>query len=151
MSRIERVALVAASLFAVCGCGPRPIPRVFLPDQPTTLAELCRRYPLAPGQSVRVDRLGVAANASYHFVQLSPGAGERPHLHAQHDLAVTMLRGGGTQWIRDHALPLQAGDSAVIPAGTPHRFVNTGDTPAAALVIFSPPHDGSDQVFLDGR
>jgi len=144
-----RVLWVSIALFAVCGCASRPSPRLLLPDGSLTVSELAARYPMAPGQKVRAERIGTTANVSYHFVQLAPGAGERPHRHAQHDLMVTVLRGGGTQWIREAALPLQAGDSAVIPAGTPHRFVNTGAGPAAALIVFSPPHDGSDQVFLD--
>ncbi|HUI28026.1 MAG TPA: cupin domain-containing protein [Candidatus Kryptonia bacterium] len=134
----------------LCGCAGRTPFRIVLPDLPaTSVAELTARYPLATGQTLRAERLGATANVSYHFVQLAPGAGERPHVHARHDLVVTVLRGSGAQWIRDQPLPMKQGDSAVIPAGTPHRFVNGSDGVAAALVIFAPPYDGGDQVLLD--
>ena len=136
---------------AIAGCVARAAPQIILPDGARTLAELMAQYPLAAGQPVRAERLGASASVSYHFIQLAPGAGERPHLHAQHDLVVMLLRGSGIQWIRDQSLALKAGDSVVVPAGTPHRFVNTGDNPAAAFIVFSPPHDGSDQVFLGTR
>jgi len=134
---------------AVEACAARQAPHALLPDRSPMLTELTAQYPLAAGQSVRAERLGATTNLSYHLVQIAPGAGERLHIHAQHDLVVTLLRGVGTQRIRDELLPLKAGDSAVIPAGTPHRFVNTGNEVSAAFVIFSPPFDGSDQIFLD--
>lgn len=145
---VRRFFCFCIVLVVVPGCAPRPSPRVVLPDGAPVLAELQAQYPLGQ-QTVRAERLGATANLSFHFVQLAPGAGERPHLHAHHDLVVTVLRGSGTQWIGDRSLALKAGDSAVIAAGTAHRFVNTGDGIAAALIIFSPPHDGGDQVFLD--
>jgi mannose-6-phosphate isomerase-like protein (cupin superfamily) len=39
---------------------------------------------------------------------------------------------------------MNVGDSAFIPRGTPHYFVNEGSTPAAAIVTFSPPFSGPD-------
>ena len=134
------------------GCAERRPTQVLLPGVPdVTVEALETRYPLAAGQSVRVERLGSTTNVSYHFVQLAPGAGERLHLHTTHDLLAVVLRGAGTQWIAQQAKSVHPGDSVLIPANTPHRFVNTGDTSAAALIIFSPPYDGSDQVFLDAK
>jgi mannose-6-phosphate isomerase-like protein (cupin superfamily) len=139
----------AVALALLWGCTSTRIPTVWLPDGRVDVAALTVRDPLAAGQAVRAERLSATERVSVHFVQLAPGAGERSHLHATHDLTVIVLQGSGTQWIRAESLSLQPGDSAVVPAGTPHRFVNTGDGVAAALVVFSPPHDGSDQVFLD--
>ncbi|MBI1814663.1 MAG: cupin domain-containing protein [Deltaproteobacteria bacterium] len=146
---LRRSSWLGLLAVGVVGCAQHRPPQVVLPGLPTNLSELATRYPLAPGQPVRAERLGATAHVSYHFVQLAPGAGERPHLHAQHDLIATILHGRGTQWIGEQSIEMRAGDSATIPAGTPHSFVNTGDCPSAALVIFSPPYDGSDQVFLD--
>jgi mannose-6-phosphate isomerase-like protein (cupin superfamily) len=149
----RRLSIVLAFLVAgLLGCAGRRSPRLALPSAAAANVEdLIVRYPLAKNQPIRADRLGATADVSYHFVQIQPHAGERPHLHAHHDLVALILRGAGTQWIGDRAIPLGAGDSVVIPAGTPHYFVNTGNDPAVALVLFSPPHDGTDQVFLDRR
>jgi quercetin dioxygenase-like cupin family protein len=137
-------------LAPLLGCAASVPPHLLLPDAaPVSLSELAARYPLPPHKPVRAERLGATAHVSYQLVQLQPGAGERPHLHAQHDLIALMLAGHGTQWVGERAYPMETGDSVVIASGTPHHFVNTGEEPAAALVIFSPPYDGGDQVFLD--
>jgi len=137
-------------LAPLLGCAASVPPHLLLPDAtPVSLSELAARYPLPPDKPVRTERLGATAHVSYQLVQLQPGAGERPHLHAQHDLIALILAGHGTQWVGERAYPVATGDSVVIASGTPHRFVNTGEEPAAALVIFSPPYDGGDQVFPD--
>ncbi|MBI4515189.1 MAG: cupin domain-containing protein [Deltaproteobacteria bacterium] len=149
MNRLGKSLTTCVLAFAIAalGCTARTPPRVVLPGAaPVELAELLDRYPLAADQPVRAERLAVTAELSYHLVQVRPGAGERPHLHAQHDLVVLLLLGQGTQWINRQPAAVRAGDTLAIPAGASHYFVNTGNTPAAALVIFSPPHDGSDQV-----
>jgi quercetin dioxygenase-like cupin family protein len=153
LSRVNvrlRRSLHLCVLSVLVACGSPRATRILLPEQPVLeAAELQAGLPIAPGQSIRAERLGATKAVSYHLVQLRPGAGERPHVHVEHDLVVVVIAGNGTQWIAGRPMHLQAGDAAVIPAGTAHLFVNTGDQPAAALVVFSPPHDGSDQVFLD--
>ena len=44
---------------------------------------------------------------------------------------------------------MRVGDTAVVPKGVPHYFVNNGDQPAAAFVTFTPPYDGTDNVPVD--
>ena len=72
--------------------------------------------------------------------------GEQPHLHAAHDLSVTLLDGCGVLHVAGLPTAMKRGDVAFIPRGTPHYFVNSGSAPAAALVTFAPPYDGTDQV-----
>jgi len=137
-------------LVPLLGCAKSVPPHLLLPGAiPVSVSELAARYPLPPDKPVRAEHLGATAHVSYQLVQLRPGAGERPHLHAQHDLIALMLAGHGTQWVGERAYPMERGDSVVIASGTPHQFVNTGEEPAAALVIFSPPYHGGDQLFLD--
>ncbi len=101
-------------------------------------------HPLPPGANIRSLPLGRTEACSYHLVQVRDR--EAPHVHATHDLAVTVLRGHGQLYIRGEARPMEVGDVAVVPRGTPHYFVNSGAVPAAAFVTFAPPYDGKDQV-----
>ena len=134
-------------LAGVAGCCATT-PSLTLPDahgaQRSTLEAVLQQNPLADGQNIRAVALGQTAALSYHLVQIRDR--EPPHIHATHDLAVTLLRGAGTLYIRGIPHDMRAGDVAVGPRGTPHYFVNTQSTPAAAFVTFVPPYDGKDQV-----
>jgi quercetin dioxygenase-like cupin family protein len=110
----------------------------------STLEAVLQQNPLAEGQNIRAVALGQTEALSYHLVQIHDR--EPPHIHATHDLAVTLLRGAGTLYIRGIPHDMRTGDVAAVPRGTPHYFVNTQSTPAAAFVTFAPPYDGKDQV-----
>jgi quercetin dioxygenase-like cupin family protein len=71
---------------------------------------------------------------------------EQPHLHAAHDLVVTLLVGNGELHLRGTSQRMEGGDVAIIPRGVPHYFVNTGSAPAAAFVTMAPPAERPDQV-----
>jgi len=108
------------------------------------VAALADEYPLPTGENIRAVILGQTDALSYHFVQVRDR--ERPHVHAAHDLVVTLLRGRGTVHSGGGIFPMEVGDVVVIPRGTVHYFVNDGFDPTAALVTFAPPFDGKDQV-----
>ena len=88
--------------------------------------------------------LGKTESLSYQIVVVEDR--ERPHLHARHDLAVTMLEGQGTLHLKDREIAMKAGDVAVIARNTPHYIVNTGATPITAFVVSAPPYDPADNV-----
>ena len=121
---------------------------MFVPDQyaagGTGLEAILAAHPLPPGQNISALALGRTESCSYHLVQIRDR--EQPHVHAVHDLAVTVLRGTGRLYIRGEPRVMRPGDVAVVPHATPHYFVNTGADPAAAFVVFAPPYDGKDQV-----
>ncbi len=148
--RIKRIAhpALAITVLALAGCTPARTPRVYVRDAATaggtTLEAIAAAHPLPPGANISVVPLGRTDACSYHLVQVRDR--EAPHVHAAHDLAVTVLRGRGQLYIHGQAQPMEVGDVAVVPRGTPHYFVNTGQSPAAAFVTFAPPYDGKDQV-----
>ena len=145
-ARLSTVLLAAL----ISGCAAQRSPHLLLSAaSSTTVADLAHHYPLAPEQTIQIERLAITDETSTHFVQVRPGGGELPHVHLRHDLVVIVLAGAGTQRIGKQAFALRAGDAATIPAGTLHYFVNDCDVPTAALVVFSPPYDGSDQVHRD--
>lgn len=141
-----RRLLIVLSLLGTTGCALAPSLTVANPQGAvrTNLVELLATHPLPDGQTGSAVLLARTESMSYHLVQIRDR--EQPHLHATHDLTVTLVRGSGQFHLRDAVYEMRAGDIAVVPRGTPHYFVNTGFTPAAAFATFVPPYDGQDQV-----
>ena len=147
MNALQRAGIVAvACAVLVAACAPAP--HVLTPGTSSldggSLSALLAAHPLAEGQNISALLLGKTDALSYHLVQIRDR--EQPHLHATHDLVVTLVGGSGQLHVGGDAQAMRAGDVAVIPRGTPHFFVNAGDAPAASFATFAPPYDGSDQV-----
>ena len=123
-------------------------PRILLPEahgvDDASLTALLAAHPLAATQNIGALLLGRTDALSYHLVQIRDR--EQPHIHATHDLVVTLLRGKGLIFVRGEPREMRPGNVAVVPHGTPHYFVNTDSAPAASFVTFAPPYDGTDQV-----
>lgn len=66
------------------------------------------------------------------------------HRHRRHDLVVFLLEGKGRLETTGGTVPLRADDGLVVPRGIPHRFVPTGDRPARALILRTPPPEARD-------
>lgn len=130
--------LAAALVFGVAACSPAPPPAFLMADAAPAPP------PLAAGEDFRVTPLRRGEHASVAVVQIRER--EEPHVHTRYDLTVLLTRGRGTLWLAGVARPMRAGDGAFIPRGTPHYFVNDGDTPAEAVVVFAPPFSGPDQA-----
>ena len=130
-------------VLVLAGCAS-PRPRLLDPDGARTLDDLLAARPLAATAPIRADEVGRTPAASVHLIQLR--AAETPHVHASHDLAVTMLRGDGVLTVGGRALPMRAGDVSVVPRGTPHWFAPRGTAPAVAFAVFAPPLDAPDVV-----
>jgi len=144
-SAAKRLAIVCW-LWCLTGCAAAP--QLIIPDargvRQVTLQALLDTAPLAEGENIKALLLGRTQALSYHLVQVRDR--ERPHVHAAHDLTMTLLRGKGTFYIQGAAFELRVGDVAVVPRGTPHYFVNADSAPAVAFVTFAPPYDGTDQA-----
>ena len=64
---------------------------------------------------------------SAYIVTARPGQGPPLHTHPYVEVAF-VIEGSATITIGEETREVKAGDIAVIPAGTAHRFVNSGDT-----------------------
>lgn len=137
------VVLAAAGLLTGCGARARP-PAFVLPGVADAVPVTLAADPGPPGADIHAHPVTAGANASVALVTIRDR--EALHTHARYDLTVLLVRGEGTLWLDGVARPMRAGDGAFIPRGTPHRFVNTGRRPAAAVVVFAPPFAGPDQV-----
>jgi quercetin dioxygenase-like cupin family protein len=144
-----RKVAVALSLLTLAGCvGRRSAPQLLTADPPNRAAVTALAPPLGPTDNIRPTELRRGEHSSIALVQVRDR--EQPHLHTRYDLTVTLVRGSGTLWLAGTPQPMREGDIAFIARGTPHYFVNQGDEPAAAVVVFSPPFTGSDQRPVEG-
>jgi quercetin dioxygenase-like cupin family protein len=83
------------------------------------------------GGGVRTTHLVTAASArETPFVngvtEFDPGAALDFHYHDCPE-SVLVLEGRARFELEDGSHPMEAGDATFVPAGVPHRFVNTGD------------------------
>ena len=67
---------------------------------------------------------------------MAPGNATPPHRH-DCDEVVVVLAGAGTLLIGGQALPFQAGDTLVLPAGRDHQILNTGDCEVVTVATFA--------------
>lgn len=145
MDWTQRFGVIALTAWIVSASACAHTPQVFAPQAPNAdLTVLLAAHPLPEGQNISGLLLGSTDAVSYHLVQIRDR--ELPHIHVTHDLAVTLLRGNGQLFVDGEPRPMRAGDVAVVLRGTPHYFVSTGSSPAAAFATFAPPNDGTDQI-----
>jgi quercetin dioxygenase-like cupin family protein len=75
---------------------------------------------------------------SAYVVKARPGQGPPLHTHPYVEVAFT-LEGCATITVGDEQREVKAGDIVVIAAGSPHRFVNSGDTLLRQIDIHASP------------
>lgn len=75
------------------------------------------------------------------IMNLAPGEASSgmPSVHPEEDQLLYLIDGELEAEIGSERHRLHSGQLAVVPANTPHRFVNTGSTPARTLNIYTPP------------
>ena len=75
---------------------------------------------------------------SAYIVTAKPGQGPPLHTHPYVEVAFT-IEGSATITVGDETREVQAGGIIVIPAGTPHRFVNSSATTLRQIDIHASP------------
>ena len=75
---------------------------------------------------------------SAYIVNAKPGQGPPLHTHPYVEVAFT-VEGCATITIGDETREVKAGGVAVIPAGTPHRFVNSGNSVLRQIDVHASP------------
>ncbi len=133
-------------LAMVFACAPAP--RFFLQYgvslTESDIEQVLAQNPLPATANIQVTTLGRGRTVSHHVVQVRDR--ESPHIHKDHDLTVTVMRGQGYLIVGTRRVELKVGDVVFIPGGVVHYFVNTYHQPSVALAIFSPPFDGKDTI-----
>jgi mannose-6-phosphate isomerase-like protein (cupin superfamily) len=72
------------------------------------------------------------------FVDAQPGQGPGLHKHPYEEIFIVQ-EGRGTFVVGDEEMEVGAGEIAIVPADTPHRFVNSGDGPLRQIDIHVSP------------
>src|SRR2546423_2569451 len=75
---------------------------------------------------------------SAYIVNAKPGQGPPLHKHPYVEVAFT-LEGSATITVGDEERVVKTGGVVVIPADTPHRFVNSGDTLLRQIDVHASP------------
>ena len=75
---------------------------------------------------------------SSYIVTAKPGQGPPLHTHPYVEVAFT-IEGRATITVGDDTRQVNAGSIVIIPANTPHRFVNSGDTILRQIDIHASP------------
>jgi quercetin dioxygenase-like cupin family protein len=75
---------------------------------------------------------------SAYIVEATPGQGPPLHKHPYVEVAF-IIEGQATITVGDEQREVKAGGIVVIPADTPHRFVNSGDTTSRQIDIHASP------------
>ncbi len=151
--RVRRSMLGVVLAGGVAACGARSAPS----EAGILLAEPGRRVELAGliadtpmnGENIVRRRVSDADHSTVFLVRIADR--EQPHRHTRYDLSVVVVEGVGVLWLDGAELEMGPGDSAHIPVGVAHYFVNTGERPASALGIFSPAFVGPDSEPLAVR
>jgi mannose-6-phosphate isomerase-like protein (cupin superfamily) len=78
------------------------------------------------------------APISAYIVNAKPGQGPPLHKHPYVEVVFT-IEGTATITVGDEQREVKAGGIAVIPANTPHRFINSGDTLLRQIDVHASP------------
>jgi len=108
------------------------------------LDSLLEARPLAPGESLRVTRIGEGEHSTAVCIQLAPGAVVPGHRHADHDESVLVWRGAATLRVGSIVRRVLPGQVVTIPRGTPHGAV-AGPDGCAVVSVYAPVWDAADR------
>lgn len=75
---------------------------------------------------------------SFIWVDMPPGRGVRLHRHRYQEVFV-IQEGSATFTVGSTNLDAHAGQIVIVPPGTPHRFVNSGDRPLRQIDVHESP------------
>jgi mannose-6-phosphate isomerase-like protein (cupin superfamily) len=75
---------------------------------------------------------------TFLMVDAPPGCGPALHKHPYEEIFIVQ-EGQGTFVVGDEELVVRAGEIAIVPPGTPHKFVNSGDGPLRQVDIHVSP------------
>ena len=91
---------------------------------------------------------GNSANQSLAEATVPPGAETEEHHHGVSEEIYLFTSGSGRMKLGDEERDIRAGDTVVIPPGTPHKLWNTGTEPLKLLCCCAPPYSHED-TFLE--
>lgn len=73
-------------------------------------------------------------NVSSLIIDAPPGSGPAPHSHPYEEIFIVQ-EGQATLTVGDATIEATSGQIMIVPAGVPHKFVNSGSGPLRQLDI----------------
>jgi mannose-6-phosphate isomerase-like protein (cupin superfamily) len=92
---------------------------------------------------------GNSVNQSLAEATVPSGAETEEHHHGLSEEIYLFTSGSGVMKLGDEETEISAGDSVVIPPGTPHKLRNTGNEPLKLLCCCAPAYSHED-TFMAG-
>lgn len=91
--------------------------------------------------------LQTTARSQTAVMTLSPGgqSSEETNVHEKSDQVLLVVEGEVEAEVAGKKSRMRAGDSCIVPAGTPHRFRNAGAGRAVTFNVYSPPEYAPDE------
>ncbi len=83
------------------------------------------------------DAIQPDAGLSLARMTVAPGVTSEAHRHPNCSETIHLLSGRVEQRRGDDWLPLEPGDTVLIPAGAPHQTRNSGGDPAVMIIAYS--------------
>lgn len=94
-------------------------------------------------------RASDARRQSLAEATIAPGAETLEHLHRESEEIYSFLSGEGRIRLAGEEAAVTAGDTVVIPPGTPHKLWNVGERALVLLCCCSPPYSDADTVITE--
>ena len=87
------------------------------------------------------------ANLSMRIVKMSADPHRSPHMHPHSAEAVYVIAGSGTLWIDGERIPVEQGDTFLIPAGAKHATLPDEEVDMELICFF--PHPDLSQNLVE--
>jgi mannose-6-phosphate isomerase-like protein (cupin superfamily) len=84
--------------------------------------------------------LYTGAHVQLVLMKLEPGEEIGLEVHEENDQFFRFESGNGTVIVGDTTYDVVDGDAVIVPAGTKHNVVNTGEEPLKLYTLYAPPH-----------
>lgn len=104
-----------------------------LPDAAVYEREGLRSHVLLDAGDFGSERLVVT------WVEVPPGAAQRPHVHRASEQVYVIVRGKGTMTVGNEHAKVGEGDLVLVPTGTSHAIANEGDELLIYAAATAPP------------
>jgi mannose-6-phosphate isomerase-like protein (cupin superfamily) len=92
---------------------------------------------------------GNSVNQSLAEATVAPGSETEEHYHGAMEEIYFFTAGSGVMKLGEEDATVAAGDTIVIPPGTPHKLRNTGAEPLKLLCCCAPPYSHEDTFLTE--
>lgn len=84
--------------------------------------------------------LATGPNTQVVIMSIPPGGEIGEEVHEDNDQALYLVGGKGLAIVDGESYNYETGDLVLVPAGTKHNFIASGDVDMKIVTTYSPPH-----------